>query len=85
MVVFMMTVLFRSSEGLSPKSSVSVTFKSFCLKCSYQCSGVTLTFEHPLSWASEIENLEIFSCQRENKLAQRFFVKFNLLLFFLIS
>ena len=32
-----------------------------------------------------IDHFEIFSRPRENKLAWRFFVKFNLLLFFLIS
>ena len=49
------------------------------------CSGVTLRFEHSPSWASEIEHLEIFSCPQENQPAQRFFVKFNLLLLLLIS
>ena len=48
-------------------------------------SDVTLLFEHLPSRASEIERFQIFSCLRENKLAQRFSVKFNLLLFFLIS
>ena len=37
------------------------------------------------SRASELEDFEIFSRPRENQLARRFFVKFNLLLFFLIS
>ena len=48
-------------------------------------SVVTLLFEHSLSWASEIEHCEIFSHPQENQLARQFFVKFNLLLFFLIS
>ena len=48
-------------------------------------SDVTLLFEHSPSRASEIEHFVIFSCPRENKLGQRFFVKFNLLLLFLIS
>ena len=48
-------------------------------------SGVTLLFEHLPSGASEIEHFKVFSCRRENQLARRFFVRFNLLLFFLIS
>ena len=48
-------------------------------------SGVTLLFEHSPSWVSEIEHFEIFSCPQENQLARQFFVKFNLLLLFLIS
>ena len=48
-------------------------------------SCVTLLFEHSHSWASEIEHFEIFSRPQKNKLAQQFFVKFNLLLFFVIS
>ena len=47
-------------------------------------SGVTLLFEHPPSQASELEHFEIFSRPWENQLAWRFFIKFNLLLFFLI-
>ena len=46
------------------------------------CSGVTLLSERSPSWASEIEHFENFSHPRENQLAQQFFVKFNLLLFF---
>ena len=46
--------------------------------------GVTLLFEHSPSRSSEIEHFEIFSRPRENQLAWHFFVKFNLLLFFLI-
>ena len=48
-------------------------------------SGLTLLFEHSPSWASEIEHFEIFSRPQEIKLTQGFFIKFNLLLFFLIS
>ena len=47
-------------------------------------SGITLLFEHLPSQASKIENFEIFSCPQENQLVRWFFVKFNLLLFFLI-
>ena len=47
-------------------------------------SGVTLLFEHSPIWASEIER-EIFSHLQENQLTRQFFLKFNLLLFFLIS
>ena len=50
----------------------------------YDNSDVTLLFEHLPSGASEIEHFKIFSQLRENQLAQRFFVKFNLLLFFLM-
>ena len=48
-------------------------------------SGVTLLFVHLPSRVSEIDHFEIFSCLQENQLAQWFFVKFNLLLLFLIS
>ena len=48
-------------------------------------SGVTLIFEHSPSRASEIGHFGIFSCPREIQLARQFFVRFNLLLFFLIS
>ena len=48
-------------------------------------SGVTLRFEHSSSRVSEIEHFQIFYRPRENRLVRRFFVKFNLLLFFLIS
>ena len=48
-------------------------------------SGVTYLSEHSSSRASEIDDFEIFSCLRENQLAQWFAVKFNMLLFFLIS
>ena len=41
-------------------------------------------FEHSPSLASEIEHFEIFSHPQESQLTQRFFVKFNLSLFFLI-
>ena len=34
---------------------------------------------------SEIIHFEIFSCLQENQLGRKYFVKFNLLLFFLIS
>ena len=51
----------------------------------YIYSVVILLFEHSPSRVSEIEYFEIFSHPQENKLAQRFFVKFNFLLFFLIS
>ena len=51
----------------------------------YNSSGVTLLFKHSPSRASEIEHFEIFSRPREYQLARQFFVKFNLLLFFLIS
>ena len=58
-----------------------------CLKCNFKNlfppSGVTLLFEQLPSWASKKK--KIFSCPQENQLAQRFFVKFNLLYFFLIS
>ena len=47
--------------------------------------GVILLFEHSSSQVSEIVHFEIFSCPQENQLAQQFFGKFNLLLFFLIS
>ena len=47
--------------------------------------GVTLLFEHSASRACEIDYFEIFSRLRENQLARRFVVKFNLLLLFLIS
>ena len=46
--------------------------------------GVTLLFEHSPSQASELEHFESFSRPWENQLAQRFSIKFNLLLFFLI-
>ena len=36
-------------------------------------------------YVSEIKHFEIFNCPQENQLAQQFLVKFNLLLFFLIS
>ena len=49
------------------------------------CSGVALLFEHSPSQANEIEHFEIFGCPQENQLTQPFFIKFNLLLFFLIS
>ena len=42
-------------------------------------------FEHLPSLVSEIDHFEIFSRPRENQLTQQFFLKFNLLLFFLIS
>ena len=48
-------------------------------------SGVTLLFEHSPSRGSEIDCFEIFIRSRQNQLARRFFVKFNLPLFFLIS
>ena len=48
-------------------------------------SGITLLFEHSRRRASEIEDFEIFSRLRENQLPQQFFIKFNLLLLFLIS
>ena len=47
-------------------------------------SGVILLFEHSSSRASEIDYFDILSRPRENQLARRFVVKFNLLLFFLI-
>ena len=47
--------------------------------------GVTLLFEHSPSRACEIDYFEICSSLRENQLASRFVVKFNLLLLFLIS
>ena len=47
--------------------------------------GVTLLFEHSTSRASEIEHFETFSRLRENQLTPRFFIKFSLLLFSLIS
>ena len=48
-------------------------------------NSINLLFGHLSSWASEVEYFEIFSCLQENQLTQRFFAKFNLLLFFLIS
>ena len=48
-------------------------------------SGGTLLFEYLPSWASEIQHFEIFNHSQENPLTQQFLVKFNLLLFFLIS
>ena len=48
-------------------------------------TGVTLLFEHSRNRGSEIERFEILSRLRENQLTWWFFVKFNLLLFFLIS
>ena len=57
----------------------------FALKLCQFNSGVTLLFEHSPSRPSKIEHSEIFCRPRENQLARRFFVKFNLLLFFLIS
>ena len=48
-------------------------------------SGTALLFKHSPSLANEIERFEIFSHLPENKLAWWFFVKFNLLLFILIS
>ena len=48
-------------------------------------SGVTLLFEHSPCRASEIEHSEILRRPRENELARRFFEKFNLLVFCLIS
>ena len=50
-----------------------------------QARASTLLFEHSPSPAGEIELSEIFSSPRENQLARRFFVKFNLQLFFLMS
>ena len=47
-------------------------------------SGATLLFEHLPIWASEIEHFEIFSCPWEKQIARPFFIKFNLLLLFLI-
>ena len=51
----------------------------------YTCRGVTLFFQHSPIRASELEHFEIFSQSCERQLAPRFFVKSNLLLFFLIS
>ena len=48
-------------------------------------SGASLIFEHSPNRASETDYFEIFSALREIQLAQQLFVKFNLLLFFLIS
>ena len=48
-------------------------------------SGVNLLFEHSPSRTSEIEHFEIFTRPRENQLTRQFFIKFNSLLFFLIS
>ena len=48
-------------------------------------SGVALIFEHSSNRASEVDYFEIFSHPQEDQLAQPFSVKFNLLLFFLIS
>ena len=50
-------------------------------------SGVKLLFEHSPSQAGEIDYIEIFRRPRprENQFAQLFVVKFNMLLFFLIS
>ena len=53
--------------------------------CMHSNTGVTLLFEHSPSQASKIEHFEIFYRLQENELAQQFLVKFNLLLFFLIS
>ena len=58
--------------------------KDYVIVADYTCSDVTLLFEHLPSRASEIEHFEIFSHLQENKLAQQFFVKSDLLLFFLI-
>ena len=51
--------------------------------CFYHTSGVTLLFEHSPSRASEIEHFGIFTRLQENQLTRQFFVKSNLLLFFL--
>ena len=51
----------------------------------YTCTDVTFIFEHFPSRTSKIGHFKIFSHPRENQLTRRFFVKFNLLLFFLIS
>ena len=67
-------------KGVSERTPVEFLSEMFNLPY----KGVTLLFEHSSSPASEIDYFEIFSCLRENQLAQRFFVKFNLLLFFLI-
>ena len=48
-------------------------------------SGITLLFEHLSSRASEVKHFEIITHPQENQHAWQFFVKFNLLLFFLIS
>ena len=48
-------------------------------------SGITLLFEHSSSRASEVKHFEIITHPQDNQLALQFFVKFNLLLFFLIS
>ena len=53
--------------------------------CIYIYSGVTLLFEHSLGWVSQIEQFEVSSCPQKNQLAQRFLVKFNLLLICLIT
>ena len=50
-----------------------------------QARESTLLFLFLSSQAGEIEHSEIFSRPRENQLARRFFVKFNLQLLFLIS
>ena len=50
-----------------------------------QLSGATLLSEHSPSWASKIKHFKIFSCPQQNQLTWQFFIKFNLLLFFLIS
>ena len=78
---------FPDDFGIIPiwlKVFLIIIFFTFFQK-GWWYSGVTLIFDHLPSRASEIEHSAIFSRSRENKLAQRFFVKFNLLLFFVIS
>ena len=48
-------------------------------------SGVILLFEYSTSWASEVDHFGIFSCPQENQVTRQFYLKFNFLLFFLIS
>ena len=67
-----------SAEGITQSSVNNLLLKK-------TCSGVTLLFEHSPIQVSEIDHSEICSHLQENQLAQWFFVKFNLLLFFLIS
>ena len=68
-----------------PETNSENDLTRFALKLCQFNSGVTLLFEHSPNRPSKIEHSEIFCCPLENQLARRFFVKFNLLLLFLIS
>ena len=66
------------------KMHFSISLFCICGEISGVISGLILLFEHLPCWVSEIEHFEIFSLPQENKITQRFFIKFYWLSHFLM-